>query len=60
VTLVTHPDGHRPLQQQEHLIVVAVDVDGRGVTATRVGVDDRQLPAGDRRVQQDGQLTAAV
>lgn len=59
MALTADPHRHCPLQQQEHLVIVVVDVDGGGVTAAGTGVDDGKLPAGDRGVEQDGELAAA-
>ena len=59
VALVADPDGHGPVQQQERLVVAAVDVDGRGVAAPGMRFDDGELAAGDGSVENDGELVAA-
>jgi hypothetical protein len=57
--LVADPDRHGAVQEQERLVVAAVDVDRRGVAAPGVHLDDGELACGDRGVEEDGDFVAA-
>jgi hypothetical protein len=56
MALRADPDRHGPVQQQECLVVPAVDVHRGGVAAPGMHVDDGQLPTGDGSVENDREL----